>query len=171
MPWSKTASLCQDTDGPQPTKTLQSRRIFRELNNDMLAELPSVLTTDTRLDLFIARWITTLIFNSCRPTAVLIGTSNNQVPSIKSGTWWSVNITPWHENWARLITMGVGRIFQGGASRGFSLNFFRGGPKAVKFVFIPRNWKNNLFLLIISKSRGGKPPLPPSSDAHVDNVQ
>ena len=32
---------------------------------------------------------------------------------------------------------GVGRIFSRGASRGFSQNFFQGGPKAVKFVFYP----------------------------------
>jgi len=31
------------------------------------------------------------LFAGCRPTAVLTGTSNNQVPSIKSGKWWSAN--------------------------------------------------------------------------------
>jgi len=43
-------------------------------------------TTDTHLDLFIASWITThLVCNSCKPTSVLTGTTNNQVPSIKVG--------------------------------------------------------------------------------------
>ena len=39
-------------------KTFQNRRIFRELNNSTLAELPSKLTGQT-LVLFIASWITT----------------------------------------------------------------------------------------------------------------
>jgi len=32
--------------------------------------------------------------NGCRSTVVLTGTSNNQVPFMKSGTWWSADITP-----------------------------------------------------------------------------
>jgi len=58
--------------------------------------------------------------------------------------------------------LGVGRdFFQGGGSRGFSQKFFQGGPKVVKFVFYPSKLKNNLFLPIISKSRGwARPPLP-----------
>ena len=61
-----------------------------------------------------------------------------------------------------VLNMGVGRIFSGGGvSRGFSQNYFLGGPKAVKFVFYPSKLKKQPFLLINSKSRGGKalPPL------------
>ena len=51
-------------------------------------------TTDTRLDLFIASWITThLVCSSCRSTSVSTGSSNNRILSIKSGTWWSADIT------------------------------------------------------------------------------
>ena len=54
-----------------------------------------VNTKDTRLDLFIASWITThFVCNSCRSTAVLNGTSNDQDPSIKSGTWWKRKYNP-----------------------------------------------------------------------------
>jgi len=64
--------------------------------------------------------------------------------------------------------MGVGRIFsREGASRGFPQNFFQWEQKWWNLVFTPRNWKNNLFLLIISKPRGGQAPL---SDTHVPNV-
>ena len=47
-------------------------------------------------------------------------------------------------------TMGVGGIFS------------RADQKWLNLVFTPRNWKNNLFLRVISKSTGGPPP----SDAH-----
>jgi len=57
--------------------------------------------------------------------------------------------------------MGVGRIFSRGAAGGFP-KFFPGGSKVVKFVFYPSKLKNNLFLLVNSKSRGAKaPPCPP----------
>ena len=52
--------------------------------NPVLRTATKVNTTNTRLDLFIASWITThLICNSCRFTAVC-STGNNQVLSIKS---------------------------------------------------------------------------------------
>jgi len=47
------------------------------------------------------------------------------------------------------LSMGVGRIFS------------RGGQKRWNLFCTSRNWKNNLFLLIISKSRGPRPPLFP----------
>ena len=56
-------------------------------------------------------------------------------------------------------------FFQEGASMRFSQNFFPGeGQKWWNLLFTPRNWKNNLFLLTISKSRGEPrpPPWPPS---------
>jgi len=59
------------------------------------------------------------------------------------------------------ISMDVGRIFSRGGAVGDFPKFFPGGAKVVKFLFTPRNSKDNLFLLIISKSRGGGlPPLP-----------
>ena len=57
--------------------------------------------------------------------------------------------------------MGVGRDFSRGGSRGFSQIFFQGGQNCWNFFFTPINWRNNLFLLIISKSRGAKAPLLP----------
>jgi len=67
------------------TKTFQNRKTSRELNNVMLAELHHVNTTDTRLSLFIASWITThLVCNNCKPTSVY-GTTTNEIPFLKSG--------------------------------------------------------------------------------------
>jgi len=87
LPWSKIAGLCPNPNYPQPT-TLQNRSIFRELNNVTLAELPSKLIRQTLVSTF-ASWITThIVSNSCRSTAVSAGTTNNQVPSIKSKIWW-----------------------------------------------------------------------------------
>ena len=40
LPWSKTASLCQNADDPHQPKTTQNSRLFRELNNVTLAEQP-----------------------------------------------------------------------------------------------------------------------------------
>jgi len=79
-------------------KTFQHRMICRELNNCTLAELPSKLIRQTLVVTYSlrveSRFTTHLICNSCRPTAVLTGTVNNQAPSTKNGTWWSANITP-----------------------------------------------------------------------------
>ena len=59
-------------------------------------------------------------------------------------------------------------FFPGEASRVFSQNFFQGGgQKWWNLVLTPWNWKNNLFLLIISKYRGAKSSLSPPSDAHA----
>jgi len=49
----------------------------------------------------------------------------------------------------------------GGPVGDFPKIFSKGGSKVVKIAFTPRNWKNNLFLLIISKSRGPRPSCPP----------
>jgi len=55
-------------------------------------------------------------------------------------------------------------FFQEGPVGNFPKFFSRGGQKWWNLFFTPRNWKNNLFLLIISKSRGGQgPSLPPLS--------
>jgi len=55
--------------------------------------------TGTRLDLLIEvellDYIAYFACNSCRSTAVLTGTSNNQATSIKSESWWSADITPY----------------------------------------------------------------------------
>jgi len=68
-------------------------------------------TADTGLDLFLGNWITThLVCNSWRSTAVLTGTSNSQVPPTKWKKWWNADITPWHENWARLMTFNLEEI-------------------------------------------------------------
>jgi len=58
------------------------------------------------------------------------------------------------------MVMGIGRIFSRGATTGFFLNFSRGRPKVVKFVFY-RSKLRKKFLLKISKSMGAKPPCPP----------
>jgi len=42
-------------------------------------------------------------------------------------------------------SMGVGRIFSRGASRGFCQNFFQGGPKVVKFGFYRSKLKKTTF--------------------------
>ena len=54
-----------------------------------------VNTTDTRLNQFIGSWIIAhLVGNNWRSIAVLTDTSDNQVPSIKSGPCGSADITP-----------------------------------------------------------------------------
>ena len=45
-----------------------------------------------------------LVCDSCRPTEGRNCTTNNHVPFIKSGTWWSADIKPSHENRAHLIS-------------------------------------------------------------------
>ena len=57
--------------------------------------------------------------------------------------------------------MGIGRIFSRGGVGDFPKFFPAGGQKWWNLVFTPRNWKNNLYLLIISKSRGAKAPPTP----------
>jgi len=53
-------------------------------------------------------------------------------------------------------------FFQGGGSKGFSPNFFRGGANSGEVCFYPSKLKKQPFLLIISKSRVGQgPSLPP----------
>ena len=52
-------------------------------------------------------------------------------------------------------------FFQGWARKGFYQNFFQGGQKWWNLFLTLQNWKNNLFLLIISKSKGGRHPCPP----------
>jgi len=63
--------------------------------------------------------------------------------------------------------MGVGRIFPGVASRGFSQNFFPGGTKVVKFVFYPSKLKKQRFFANNFKIQGARTPAPPS-DAHAN---
>jgi len=63
---------------------------------------------------------------------------------------------------ANAAHMGVGRIFsRWGAVGNFLKIFSRGGQKWWNLVFTPRNWKNDLFLLIISKSWVPRSPCPP----------
>jgi len=73
-------------------KTFQ-RRIFRELNVTF-AELSLTLIRQT-LVLTCSLRVESLhlVCNSCGPIAILTGTSRKQVPSIKSGAWWSADIT------------------------------------------------------------------------------
>ena len=60
-------------------------------------------TADTRLHSFNmlrvdSPQMTHLVSNTV--TVFLLqssGTTNNQISSIKSGTWWSADKTPWHE--------------------------------------------------------------------------
>jgi len=65
------------------------------------------------------------------------------------------------------LRMSVGRIFCRGAVGDFPKIFSRGEPKVVKFGFYPSKLKKQPFLLIITKSRGGKAPPSPHSDAHA----
>ena len=74
------------------------------------------------------------------------------------------------------ITHGLRKdFFQGRTSRGFSQNFFQGGgQKQWNLFFTRRNWKNNLFLLILSKSRGALAPpasLPTPMRREVSSLQ
>jgi len=102
--------------------------------------------------------------------------SEKQVFSVKEESSEEVSMPALNENtiecWSQHIwyMWQHGRrkdFFQGGASRGFSQNFFQGGPKIVKFCFYPSKLKKQPFLLIISKSREALAPLTPPSDAHV----
>jgi len=86
---------------PKPTKNLQNRRIFRKRNNVTLAELPSKLIRQTLVltcSLRVVLLHNTLLAscNSCRSTTALtcISNTNSQMRSIKSGRWWSADITP-----------------------------------------------------------------------------
>jgi len=82
----QTAGLCQIADDPQPTKNFPKQKDLSRTEQRCIRTAIKVNTTDTHLDLFIASWITThLVCNSCMRTSVLIGTTNNQVPSIKVG--------------------------------------------------------------------------------------
>jgi len=82
---------------------------------------------------------------------------------------WSLRVTASWKLRGCPTTMGVGRIFFQGATRGFFLNFSSGGPKVVKFYFSHSKLRKQPFLLKISKSRRGQAPLPPPSDAHTNN--
>jgi len=55
----------------------------------------------------------------------------------------------------------VGKIFTGGAARGFFQNFAGRRPKVVKFVFSHPKLRKQTFLLKIFKSRGDQGPLAP----------
>ena len=67
-------------------------------------------------------------------------------------------------------SMGLGRIFSRGATKGFIQNFSRGGPKVVKFVFSHSKLQKKLFLLQFSKSKGAKAPLPTPMSSGVHEV-
>jgi len=66
--------------------------------------------------------------------------------------------------------MGVWRIISRGDTRGFFQNFSRGSQKWWHSLFPTQNYKNNLFLLRISPSRGGLAPTAPPSEAHDCNI-
>jgi len=54
--WSKTASLCYNADDPQPHKNFpKQKNLSRTEQNYVSRTAIKVNTTDTRLDLFIAR--------------------------------------------------------------------------------------------------------------------
>jgi len=71
--------------------TFQNRRIFRELNNVTLEEMPSTLI---RLTLVLTCSLRVESLHTLF-AMVLTGTSNNEVQSIESGIWWSADITPY----------------------------------------------------------------------------
>jgi len=59
-------------------------------------------------------------------------------------------------------------FFLWGGSRGFSQNFFQGGPNVVKLGFYPSKLKKQPFFANTLKIQGGIPLAPPS-DAHAYN--
>ena len=65
------------------------------------------------------------------------------------------------------ITMGVGRIFSGGAVRDFPKIFSGGGPKVVKFGFYPSKLKKQPFFANNLKIQGGKAPSAPPSPMYI----
>jgi len=73
--------------GNQP-KTRKQRGLLRTVQHYVGRTATQVNTTGTRPDLFTTSWSTThLVSDSYRPAAVLTGTINNHVQSIKNGTW------------------------------------------------------------------------------------
>ena len=70
---------------PQPTKNFPKQKDLSRTEQCYVGKTAvKVNTTDTRLDLLIASRITThFVCNTCRSTAVLTVTSNNQAPSIE----------------------------------------------------------------------------------------
>jgi len=88
-------SLCRNADNPQPIKNFPKQKILSRTKQRYVSRTAiKGNTIDTCLDRFIASWITThLVCSSCRSTSVSTGVSKNQIPSMKSGTQWSADIT------------------------------------------------------------------------------
>jgi len=88
--------FCQNADHPQPTNNFPKQKDLSIIEQRYVRRNAiNFNTTVTRLDLFIAIWINAhLVCTSHRSIAVLTGTSNNHIPSIKSGTWWRADIPP-----------------------------------------------------------------------------
>ena len=80
---------------PAPTKNFPKQQIISRTEQRYISRTAiNGNKTDTRLDLFIASWITThLLCSSCRSTSVSTGTSNNQILCTKSGMLWSAYVT------------------------------------------------------------------------------
>jgi len=55
-------------------------------------------------------------------------------------------------------SMGVGRFFSTGDTKGFFQNFTSGGPKVENFVFFPLEIKKTTFFAEIFKIQGVKDP-------------
>jgi len=104
LPWSKTASRCSNADYPQPNKNFpKQKNISRAQQSHVSRTTFKVNRTDTRLHLSFASWITThIVCSICRCTSVSTGTSNKQILSTKSGTWWSQSSRHGGVWWSRI---------------------------------------------------------------------
>jgi len=76
---------CSPRQMIRATKNVPKQKDFSRTEQGYVSRTAlEVNTTDTRLDLLIASWITAHI--GCRPSAAWASTTNNQLPSVKSGT-------------------------------------------------------------------------------------
>jgi len=88
--WNHIVTQYNDKQDRKTERSSKTKRSFENWTTLRWHNCYQVSTTDTCLDLFIGSWNTAhLVCNICNSTVVSISTSNNQYPSIKSGTLWS----------------------------------------------------------------------------------
>ena len=116
-----------------------------------------------------------LCLETCLSDRFLAGLTIRSVVS-KKFSWWD-----WETSWGKVARsrrfcgnnsvvtltlstadgMGARRIFSRRSTRGFFLNFSRGGPKVVKFDFPPETKKTTFFCWKFQNPGETKTPLPP----------
>jgi len=100
-------------------------------------------------------------FTHPQPSFYLNKISGLRMRSVKWNRFPIKNCRQIHYVWAFMQCMASEGFFPGGFRRGFSQNFFQGGPYEVKFVFCPSKLKKQPFFANNFKIHGGKAPLPP----------